>query len=83
MTIIPKIINKNTGHLFSNQKREKVIVSRLDRKKSIKPSNGRIFLGGKVSEQKRKSGREDSNLRPYGPEPYALTRLRYAPIKDK
>ena len=27
------------------------------------------------------SGREDSNLRPPGPKPGALTRLRYAPTK--
>jgi hypothetical protein len=27
------------------------------------------------------SGREDLNLRPFGPEPNALTRLRYAPAK--
>ena len=27
----------------------------------------------------RKSGREDLNLRPHGPEPCALTELRYAP----
>jgi hypothetical protein len=30
-------------------------------------------------EEKRKSGREDLNLRPHGPEPCALTELRYAP----
>ncbi len=30
--------------------------------------------------EEKKSGREDLNLRPYGPEPYALTGLRYAPI---
>src|SRR5947209_5082032 len=28
----------------------------------------------------RESGREDLNLRPYGPEPYALAKLSYAPI---
>jgi hypothetical protein len=28
-----------------------------------------------------KSGREDLNLRPHGPEPCALTELRYAPNK--
>ena len=30
----------------------------------------------------RWSGREDLNLRPLGPEPSALTKLRYAPKKD-
>ena len=30
-------------------------------------------------QEKSKSGREDSNLRPHGPEPCALTGLRYAP----
>jgi hypothetical protein len=30
-------------------------------------------------DQTRKSGREDLNLRPHGPEPCALTELRYAP----
>jgi hypothetical protein len=32
--------------------------------------------------QETKSGREDLNLRPHGPEPCALTELRYAPNKN-
>ena len=34
---------------------------------------------GQGAPRKRKSGREDLNLRPHGPEPCALTELRYAP----
>jgi hypothetical protein len=37
-----------------------------------------IVLPGN-NKRRNESGREDLNLRPYGPEPYALTRLRYAP----
>ena len=50
-----------------------------------------LRISGKKNRDSRKgipillllSGREDSNLRPHGPEPCALARLRYAPYLFK
>ena len=36
-------------------------------------------LGARISDWNKWSGRKDLNLRPPGPEPGALARLRYAP----
>jgi integrase len=46
-----------------------------------KPNEKGRLLG--KSKRPSKSGREDSNLRPFGPEPNALARLRYAPFRNR
>src|SRR5262245_26662841 len=44
------------------------------------PSRDRVAPVRRVS---RQSGRLDSNQRPYGPEPYALAKLSYAPFQQR
>ena len=39
-----------------------------------------VFVPNRVNSGCQKSGREDLNLRPHGPEPCALAGLRYAPM---
>ena len=56
-------------------------VERLQRALSPSKENGEP-RGLPVAHRSGWSGREDSNLRPLGPEPSALARLSHAPVED-
>ncbi len=79
-----KILNKKTVNniiVYGLSERERIrTFDRLLRRQMLYPAELRtLVIDFRLVSKLLKSGRQDSNLRPPGPKPGAMTGLRYAP----